>query len=78
MAVLQARAAGLPLRVTEISPGIVDTEFQAVRNYGKATPTSLEAPLQAVDVAHAVLYALSAPPHVDINDVLMRPVSQPN
>ncbi len=31
---------------------------------------------KAEDVAAAVVYALSAPPHVDVNDVLMRPVQQ--
>ena len=75
---VQARTAGIPLRVTEVSPGIVDTEFQTVSSYGKSQGSSIEAPLQGADVAHAVLYALSAPPHVEVNDVLMRPVSQPN
>ena len=33
-------------------------------------------PLQAVDVAQAVVWCLSAPDHVDTNDILMRPVEQ--
>ncbi len=37
---------------------------------------SARAARQAEDVAAAVVYALSAPPHVDVNDILMRPVQQ--
>jgi NADP-dependent 3-hydroxy acid dehydrogenase YdfG len=39
-------------------------------------PERLRAARQAEDVAAAVVYALSAPPHVDVNDILMRPVQQ--
>ena len=64
--------------MTGISPGIVDTEFQNVQSYGKKAASSLEEPLLAPDVAHAVLFALSAPPHMEVDDVLMRPKTQSN
>jgi NADP-dependent 3-hydroxy acid dehydrogenase YdfG len=56
-----------PIRVTLIEPGMVDTPFFHQR------PKDA---LQDEDVARAVLYALSQPEHVDVNEVLMRPVRQ--
>jgi NADP-dependent 3-hydroxy acid dehydrogenase YdfG len=60
---------GSGVRVTVIAPGMVDTPFF------DAVP--LEAPLQSDDVARAVLFALSQPQHVDVNEVLVRPTAQP-
>lgn len=60
---------GTGVRVTVIAPGMVDTPF-----YSNA---SLDAPLEADDVARAVLFALSQPPHVDVNEILVRPTAQP-
>jgi NADP-dependent 3-hydroxy acid dehydrogenase YdfG len=37
----------------------------------------LGAPLEPGDVARAVLFALSQPPHVDVNELLVRPTAQP-
>ena len=56
------------IRVTLISPGMVDTPFFDRRP---------ENALQDDDVARAVMYALDEPPHVDVNEVLLRPVRQP-
>jgi len=58
---------GTGIRVTLIEPGMVDTPFFENR------PTSA---LQADDVARAVLFALSEPPHVDVNEILVRPTAQ--
>jgi NADP-dependent 3-hydroxy acid dehydrogenase YdfG len=57
------------VRVTLIEPGMVDTEFfdDPVANA-----------LQADDVARAVLYAVRQPPHVDVNEILVRPTAQSN
>ena len=55
------------IRVTLISPGMVDTPFFDRR------PTDA---LHDEDVARAVMFALSQPPHVDVNEVLLRPVRQ--
>lgn len=56
------------IRVTLIEPGMVDTPFFDDK------PTSA---LEAADIARAVLYALDQPPHVDVNEILIRPTSQP-
>jgi NADP-dependent 3-hydroxy acid dehydrogenase YdfG len=57
------------VRVTTIEPGMVDTPFFD-------SPPSLEA-LQPEDVARAVMYAVSQPRHVDVNEILIRPTAQP-
>nr|XP_022313170.1 dehydrogenase/reductase SDR family member 11-like [Crassostrea virginica] len=67
------------IRVTSISPGIVATEFhQRMHNSkekGKAICSHLKC-LEGTDLADAVIYALSAPPHVQIHDILLRPTEQ--
>jgi len=64
--------AGTGVRVTLIEPGIVDTPFWD--NLQK--PASPE--LQPDDIARAVMFAISQPPHVDVNDILIRPTGQPH
>ncbi len=56
------------VRVTSIEPGMVDTPF-----FDNPVSDALESD----DIARAVLYAISQPPHVDVNEILIRPVSQP-
>ena len=58
------------IRVTLIEPGMVDTPFFDSR---PAEGTALEPD----DIARAVIYALSQPEHVDVNEVLIRPSAQP-
>jgi NADP-dependent 3-hydroxy acid dehydrogenase YdfG len=58
---------GTGVRVTVIEPGMVATPF---------FDTPPEGILEADDVARAVLYAVSQPPHVDVNEVLIRPTAQ--
>jgi NADP-dependent 3-hydroxy acid dehydrogenase YdfG len=60
---------GTGVRVTVIAPGMVDTPF--------FEKVPLDVPLEANDVARAVLFALSQPPHVDVNEILVRPTAQP-
>jgi NADP-dependent 3-hydroxy acid dehydrogenase YdfG len=55
------------IRVTTIEPGMVDTPFFENRPTGALEPD---------DIARAVLYAVSQPPHVDVNEILIRPTSQ--
>ncbi len=56
------------IRVTLIEPGMVDTPFFDDKPEGA---------LQDSDIANAVMYALSQPEHVDINEMLIRPTQQP-
>ncbi|XP_072041105.1 dehydrogenase/reductase SDR family member 11-like [Amphiura filiformis] len=66
------------IRVTSISPGVVKTEM-GYRAYGQEVGQKLydDSPyLQADDVVDAVVYALQAPPHVQVHDILIRPVEQ--
>lgn len=76
----EARGAGVPLRVTGISPGLVETEFFTVRAFGDASAaaavTNSMRCLDPADVANAVLWALSAPAHMEVNDIIIRPTQQ--
>jgi serine 3-dehydrogenase len=63
--------AGKGVRVTLIEPGVVDTPFwEHLQKPG--TPE-----LQPDDIARAVMYALCQPPHVDVNNITIRPAGQP-
>lgn len=70
-----------PIRVTAISPGFVETEF--AENYHRSADTAAEIysrfrVLDREDIADACAYVLSAPPHVQVHDILMRPAMQPS
>lgn len=68
------------IKVTQICPGAVETEFSIVRFKGdKARADQVYngfTPLVADDIANAVYYAISQPSHVDIQDVLVMPTAQ--
>jgi len=64
---LRAEVADTPIRVTLIEPGMVDTPF---------FDEPKENALQADDIARSVIYAISQPGHVDVNEILIRPVNQ--
>ena len=77
---LRQEVTGAGIRVTIIEPGAVATELP-----GHNRPEILEqmlkrfdgvTPLAADDIARAIVYALSQPPNVSINEVLVRPTSQ--
>ena len=75
----ELRAANSHIRISSISPGIVETEFAQKYHQSaeKAEQTYSQFPvLQAVDIANAVAYALSQPEHVEVNDILVRPTQQ--
>lgn len=68
------------IKVTEINPGMVETEFSVVRFKGdedraKKVYENLE-PLIAADIADAISYVVSRPKHVNINDMLIMPTVQ--
>jgi NADP-dependent 3-hydroxy acid dehydrogenase YdfG len=56
------------IRVTLIEPGMTDTAFFDNRPQQALEPD---------DIARAVVYVLEQPPHVDVNEILIRPTSQP-
>ena len=58
------------IRVTLIEPGMVDTPFFDSR-------PGPDRALHDADIARAVVYALSQPEHVDVNEILIRPTQQP-
>ncbi|ALO16647.1 NADP-dependent 3-hydroxy acid dehydrogenase YdfG [Salinivirga cyanobacteriivorans] len=70
------------IRVSSVSPGLVETEFSMVRFKGDeeraaAVYDGLEA-LRAEDIAETIVWIASRPPHVNINDVLITPTAQGN
>jgi NADP-dependent 3-hydroxy acid dehydrogenase YdfG len=56
------------IRTTVIEPGMVDTPFFDNPGEGRLEPD---------DIARAVMYAIAQPPHVDVNEILIRPTAQP-
>jgi NADP-dependent 3-hydroxy acid dehydrogenase YdfG len=77
---LELREIGAPIRVTAVSPGYVQTEFHA-GFFGQESLAvelySRHRTLEPDDVADAVMYALGAPPHVQVHDILLRSSEQP-
>jgi NADP-dependent 3-hydroxy acid dehydrogenase YdfG len=68
------------IRVTNIAPGMVETEFSEVRFHGdKEVSASVYKgfdALQAEDIAECIWFAVSRPPHVQIGDMLILPTAQ--
>ena len=80
---LRAELASQGIRVSVIAPGLVTTELQQtitderVKERFKNMPSDLE-PLTSKDIAAAIIYAMEAPGHVSVNEVLIRPSRQEN
>ena len=77
---LQTDVLGTGVRVSNIDPGMVETEFSLVRFKGdeeraKQTYKGLR-PLTAMDVAHTALFCATRPAHVSIQDILLMPTDQ--
>ena len=64
---LRQEVAETDIKVTLIEPGMVDTPFFENRPSNALEPD---------DIARAVMFALTQPPHVDVNEVLVRPIHQ--
>ena len=77
---LRLELLGKPIRVTEIAPGLVETEFSLVRFGGDAerakTPYKGMTPLSADDIADAIVWVVTRPPHVNIDTMVIRPLDQ--
>jgi NADP-dependent 3-hydroxy acid dehydrogenase YdfG len=78
---LRLEEVGNNLRVIEVLPGLVHTEEFALRRLGDAEAAEkvyagVEKPLTAGDVADVVAYAVCAPHHVNLDEIVVRPVAQ--
>lgn len=78
--VLRMELLGRPVRVCEIDPGMVETEFSLVRFGGDAKRAAAVyehmTPLKADDVADCIVFAVTRPSHVDIDRIVVRPRDQ--
>jgi NADP-dependent 3-hydroxy acid dehydrogenase YdfG len=77
---LRKELLGKPIRVTQVNPGLVETEFSVVRFKGdkekaKKPYEGLE-PLTADDIADCIAWVVTRPPHVNIDEMIVRPISQ--
>jgi 3-hydroxy acid dehydrogenase / malonic semialdehyde reductase len=76
---LRLDLSGTPLRVTNIEPGMVETEFSAVRfqdaDRGKLVYKGMH-PLSAADIAETILWCLQRPAHVNIQELVIFPTDQ--
>ena len=77
---LRLELLGEAVRVTEIAPGMVDTEFSRVR-FGGDTSRAANVyrgmtPLRPEDVAACVVWVASRPPHVSVDEIVVRPRDQ--
>jgi NADP-dependent 3-hydroxy acid dehydrogenase YdfG len=77
---LRLELLGRPVRVTEIAPGMVETEFSVVRFDGDTEKAKKLyeglTPLTAEDIADCVAWAATRPPHVNIDEIVLRPLGQ--
>jgi NADP-dependent 3-hydroxy acid dehydrogenase YdfG len=77
---LRLELLGEPLRITEVAPGMVETEFSVVRLDGdeEAARRVYEGmePLRAEDVAECIRWVASLPSHVDVDEIVVRPRDQ--
>ena len=77
---LRLELMGRPVRVTEINPGMVETEFSLVRFGGDQERAAQVyegmTPLRAEDVADCIAWAVSRPSHVNIDRIVVKPREQ--
>jgi 3-hydroxy acid dehydrogenase / malonic semialdehyde reductase len=71
---------GRPIRITTVDPGLVETEFSLVRFRGDADKAkSVYEGVEAVrpeDVAECVIFALTRPPHVNVDEIVVKALAQ--
>jgi len=77
---LRGELLGTPVRLTEIAPGMVETEFSLVRFDGDRDRADAVydglTPLTAADIAEVIGFVVSRPAHVDLDQIVIRPRDQ--
>src|SRR5438128_10015795 len=77
---LRLELVGEPIRITEVAPGMVETEFSLVRFKGDAARAAEVyrgvQPLTGADVADCILWVVTRPAHVNIDALVVRPIAQ--
>lgn len=77
---LRLELLGSPVHVTTISPGLVETEFSLVRfNQDRAKAEQVYKGVKALtaqDIAETILWCVSRPPHVQIQEIILTPLQQ--
>ena len=71
---------GRPIRITTVDPGLVETDFSRVRFRGdeaqaRAVYEDVEA-MQPDDIAECILFALTRPPHVNVDELVVKALAQ--
>jgi NADP-dependent 3-hydroxy acid dehydrogenase YdfG len=71
---------GRPIRITTVDPGLVETDFSLVRFRGDADQArGVYAGVEAMtpeDVAECILFALTRPPHVNVDELVVKALAQ--
>jgi 3-hydroxy acid dehydrogenase / malonic semialdehyde reductase len=77
---LRLDLSGMPIRVTEVAPGMVETEFSLVRFHGDAERAAKVykglTPLGPDDIAETVVWCATRPLHVNVSEVVVMPTAQ--
>ena len=77
---LRSDLHGTGVRVTTLEPGMAETEFTLVRTHGDQTASDAlykgANPMTAQDIAEAIFWIATLPPHLNVNRLEMMPVSQ--
>jgi NADP-dependent 3-hydroxy acid dehydrogenase YdfG len=77
---LRLELLGEPVRVTEVAPGMVETEFSLVRFGGDEAAAARVydgmQPLSGAEVAECIRWAVAQPPHVNVDEIVVRPRAQ--
>ncbi|MPZ22808.1 MAG: SDR family NAD(P)-dependent oxidoreductase [Dehalococcoidia bacterium] len=78
---LRLELLGKPIRITEVAPGMVQSEFALVRLGDEEKARKLYEGLTILtseDIAECITFAVTRPPHVNIDEMLVRPLDQVN
>lgn len=78
--VMRLELVGKPIRITEVAPGMTETEFSLVRFDGDVARANKVyeglQPLTAEDIADCIQWVVTRPPHVNIDEMVVKPLAQ--